>query len=261
MICPACNRNIPDGSNYCPDCAADLNKHRRQMMAGRQQPPMRPQQPDPRTQPQNSATPQYNTGRFEPVSPQYSESGGEGGLLEGITPRGKLFFGVGGLVLVAVLALLVNTLFGGGREAGPTPPPANTPAATFPNFNPNPTSLFNTPGRENGEVGDTSHLYVAPTPAPSIMPILTTVLKRNSTGDEVRRLQERLQQLGYLSADEAIDGIYGTATVNAVKEFQRQSGLNPDGDYGPATHDRLFRIPVGDTQPGQQDEEPVNQPG
>lgn len=46
-------------------------------------------------------------------------------------------------------------------------------------------------------------------------------------GDDVTQLQERLKELDYYHGP--IDGVYGGATIEAVKEFQRSHGLEPDG--------------------------------
>lgn len=54
-----------------------------------------------------------------------------------------------------------------------------------------------------------------------------------SRGDEVKQIQTKLKRWGYYNG--AIDGIYGTQTVNAVKYFQRKNGLTQDGIAGPAT--------------------------
>jgi len=275
MICPVCNQNIPDGSNYCPSCAADLTKYRRQILAGRQQPPRYPQQPDPRTPnpmmpqqdprmtpQQDPRTQQQFTGQYPPFPQQYGDGGGDGGLLEGITPRGKLFFGVGGLVLVGVLVLLIVNLFGGGGERN-NPPVGPTAATEAPTFEPFGYNVFSTPEPKEEE-DDFGNLWVEATPAPTPMPPFS-VLKRGASGPEVIRLQERLQLLGYLPPDALIDGVYGTATVNAVKEFQRKSGLTVDGDAGPETQTRLFSIVVdaATPQPGAQpqDGESFSQPG
>lgn len=59
------------------------------------------------------------------------------------------------------------------------------------------------------------------------------VLKKGSKGDAVKRLQEQLQQLGYLSG--AIDGIFGPQTEKAVKAFQADNGLDVDGIAGEFT--------------------------
>lgn len=56
------------------------------------------------------------------------------------------------------------------------------------------------------------------------------VLKKGSTGAAVKELQEKLTELGYDCG--AIDGVYGTATVKAVKLFQTDHGLAVDGIAG-----------------------------
>ena len=58
-------------------------------------------------------------------------------------------------------------------------------------------------------------------------------LRYGSQGDTVRRIQTRLKNWGYYSG--AVDGIYGTKTVEAVKYFQRRNGLTVDGIVGPGT--------------------------
>ena len=57
--------------------------------------------------------------------------------------------------------------------------------------------------------------------------------KYGSTGDEVRRIQQKLADLGYSVG--SVDGIYGQRTQSAVKAFQRNVGLTADGIAGPAT--------------------------
>ena len=65
-----------------------------------------------------------------------------------------------------------------------------------------------------------------------------STLKKGSKGDEVTRLQERLQELGYLS--DKPDGIFGNDTVAAVKAFQRRNDLTADGQAGPLTLERMY---------------------
>ena len=60
-----------------------------------------------------------------------------------------------------------------------------------------------------------------------------TTLKKGSKGDNVKQLQNKLQKLGYYTAD--IDGDYGTKTVNAVKTYQTYYNLVADGVCGPLT--------------------------
>ncbi len=54
-----------------------------------------------------------------------------------------------------------------------------------------------------------------------------------STGNEVKKIQQKLAQLGYYKG--SVDGIFGSQTLNAVKSFQRNVGLTADGIAGPAT--------------------------
>lgn len=48
-----------------------------------------------------------------------------------------------------------------------------------------------------------------------------------SSGEEVKQIQSKLKQWGYY--DGAIDGIYGSKTYNAVRNFQSKNGLTVDG--------------------------------
>ena len=57
--------------------------------------------------------------------------------------------------------------------------------------------------------------------------------KMGSTGNEVSQIQSRLKQWGYYSGK--IDGIFGTATREAVIKFQKANGLTPDGIAGSKT--------------------------
>ena len=59
-------------------------------------------------------------------------------------------------------------------------------------------------------------------------------------GDDVAELQHRLQELGF-DAGRA-DGIFGTRTEFAVREFQRNVGLASDGTCGPSTLKALARL-------------------
>ena len=65
-----------------------------------------------------------------------------------------------------------------------------------------------------------------------------TSLKVGSTGDEVRKMQNRLKELGYLKG--SADGDFGAATESAVKSFQAQNGLAVDGKAGTATLNKLY---------------------
>lgn len=70
---------------------------------------------------------------------------------------------------------------------------------------------------------------------PSTPPPTTTrpTLKRGSSGSEVRFLQLRLKELGHDPG--TVDGIFGSRTEQAVKDFQAYRGLTADGIVGRLT--------------------------
>jgi N-acetylmuramoyl-L-alanine amidase len=59
-------------------------------------------------------------------------------------------------------------------------------------------------------------------------------------GDDVYTLQRRLLDLGFHTG--RVDGYFGPETEAAVREFQRNTGLPPDGTCGPATLKALRRL-------------------
>jgi N-acetylmuramoyl-L-alanine amidase len=59
-------------------------------------------------------------------------------------------------------------------------------------------------------------------------------------GDDVAHLQSQLSEMGFNCG--RVDGIYGAATENAVKEFQKSVGVTVDGRCGPATIISLMRL-------------------
>jgi len=59
-------------------------------------------------------------------------------------------------------------------------------------------------------------------------------------GDDIRELQRRLNRLGFDCGYD--DGLYGTQTFEAVREFQLNVGLNVDGIAGPHSFDVLTRL-------------------
>ena len=70
-----------------------------------------------------------------------------------------------------------------------------------------------------------------------------TVLRTGSTGSAVEQAQFWLNTLAqYESAipSVTVDGVYGTATANAVRAFQRRYGLTVDGVVGQATWTELY---------------------
>ncbi|MQA04354.1 MAG: N-acetylmuramoyl-L-alanine amidase [Streptosporangiales bacterium] len=69
---------------------------------------------------------------------------------------------------------------------------------------------------------------------------------RLMTGDDVGELQRRLLELGFNCGKP--DGFFGTQTETALRDFQRNTGLQVDGTCGPRTFkafSRLARTVVG----------------
>ena len=68
-------------------------------------------------------------------------------------------------------------------------------------------------------------------------------------GDDVRALQRKLNALGFDAGKE--DGLFGPRTDNAVREFQRNVGEEPDGIVGNETLTLLERMRPTETGPGR----------
>jgi len=65
------------------------------------------------------------------------------------------------------------------------------------------------------------------------------IVMRGQEGDDVRLVQQRLYDLGYLSG--SVDGKFGLQTQKAVRAFQRAHKLEKiDGKVGPQTIEALF---------------------
>lgn len=90
-------------------------------------------------------------------------------------------------------------------------------------------------------------IYAVPTAIPVSMPTPTTtpltpenviVIRAGSMGEVVRRLQARLQELGYYTS--RLDGVYLTDDIEAVRAFQSANGLKVDGKAGYETQTALY---------------------
>jgi len=83
-----------------------------------------------------------------------------------------------------------------------------------------------------------------PTPTPSPQPKpsipISETLKRGSRGEQVKILQARLNELGFNCG--AVDGIFGSATENAVILFQVAYGLTPNGIVDEKTRVKLYEV-------------------
>lgn len=81
--------------------------------------------------------------------------------------------------------------------------------------------------------------------ADSQAPAQEVLSKLGSRGDEVRRIQRKLRDLGFYSG--AVDGIYGVNTRSAVKRFQSSVGITADGIAGSKT---LLYLGLGGSNSG-----------
>ena len=109
------------------------------------------------------------------------------------------------------------------RTATPTPSPTPTVESVF-NFGTNTVMPTTQPGviTSNGivTVVTTPPGSVATTARPTATPTPTAaaVLKKGSSGADVKTLQRRLKQLGYYTG--SVDGDFGDATEKALRAFQ-----------------------------------------
>ena len=135
----------------------------------------------------------------------------------------------------------------------PTPSPVPTPT-------PEPTPVPTTAPGELPSVRD----EMLPTPEPSPTPFVATAevdadllayidgerpfelyqqtVQNGDDSPEVRRVQTRLKQLGYLYPEP--DGKFGSSTELALKYFQRKHGLSETGIADEATQLKLFSADV-----------------
>ena len=130
-------------------------------------------------------------------------------------------------------------------------PPVATATATptlVPTRNPIVTQVTSTPAPNISNIGVNNGQQSLPNITPQI--IITTnnntpvpessssSLKVGSSGSEVKKLQQRLKDLGYLKG--SVDGDFGAATETAVKNFQANNGLEVDGKAGPNTLTKVY---------------------
>lgn len=66
------------------------------------------------------------------------------------------------------------------------------------------------------------------------------VLKKGAQGNITKLLQEKLVKLGYNT--NGVDGIFGSGTHSAVREFQKTRGLSIDGIVGQNTWRKLLNL-------------------
>ena len=100
--------------------------------------------------------------------------------------------------------------------------------------------LLGYPANEVGEYNAAANASV-PAPLPFVYEADVSLGNKEYTQlYAVQLLQNRLIELGYLSANATVDGDYGSTTKLAVKLFQYYNGLQADGFAGVKTQEVLF---------------------
>ena len=85
-----------------------------------------------------------------------------------------------------------------------------------------------------GELKGVDYTGAEEIPDPDL-PVKKATLKKGSKGETVKALQKQLMDLGYDLGKYGADGDFGSATLAAVKAFQKANGLKDDGIVGDAT--------------------------
>ena len=86
-------------------------------------------------------------------------------------------------------------------------------------------------------------------------PMNERTLRKGDTGEDVRELQETLNKLSFWCGDQ--DGIFGSKTQKALKDFQTAYGLTADGILGPETRRMMGKATWQDKKEQPEKEQPV----
>jgi hypothetical protein len=155
--------------------------------------------------------------RRRPTGPRSSGPRHGGGGPPPWLPGTPVLVGAGLVLLVLVIAVVAFT---GNGETVEAPPAEEVPTEPV--------------EPEPGEPGEEALEPPAPLPT-------ETTIRQGDEGASVTALQQALAQLGYEPGEP--DGNYGPQTVEAVRRFQTDAGLQADGIAGPITlqaiNDRL----------------------
>ena len=138
-----------------------------------------------------------------------------------------------------------------GQEQTQTPaqPKVETPTPTQPNT-PTPTQPEPTTPQPSQPRADTPAQSQPNTPAqpnatiPANVAASEGILQQGSTGPDVAKLQTMLNNQGYRGPDGQpipTNGTFDAATTHALKAFERDNGMDPNGIAGPKTLEALSK--------------------
>lgn len=80
----------------------------------------------------------------------------------------------------------------------------------------------------------------------SAAPVITRTLRRGSSGEDVKQLQEFLAKDKEVYPESRVTGYFGSLTEGAVKKFQEKTGIEPVGIVGPQTREKIKEVALGD---------------
>ena len=245
MFCPHCHNKIPDGSNICPLCYAGL-------MGVKGQQPQKPQVETAQEQKESAAPKKASSTKQGGKKAAYTK--GSRGSKKKKQDAAPVIIAFGLIViLVVIIVMIFRSMFGAG-DVGvlgqkATAEPTSTPKQNFIVFGATPTP------KPQAAATATPALEITPTPAPQTVTYNYNTLRKNDQGQDVMMLQKALAELGYLNGAE--DGIYGTGTQTAVKNFQKDHDLDADGIAGRMTLEALYGLvkitPIPETTVGPGD--------
>ncbi len=70
-------------------------------------------------------------------------------------------------------------------------------------------------------------------------PVFTQALQFGSNNADVKNLQDKLKKLNFFPKEIISNGNFGLATKQAVMDYQKSKGINPNGIVGPRTRKAL----------------------
>ena len=224
MFCPHCHNKIPDGSNICPLCYANLagvKPERDGSEGGEEKQP----RPAPKNAPRKSSKTAYAKGSRQSRRSQ---------------DRTPMIIAIGLiLILVLIIVMIVRSMFGAGAPAVVNTP---VPQATQQPQQENNFIVFGATNTPAPVLSATPNIEITPTPVPVQQPTNVTykTLRKGDRGQDVVSMQQALISLGYLKG--ASDGNFGTGTKTAVENFQKENGLDVDGIAGAKTLEKLYSL-------------------
>ena len=140
-----------------------------------------------------------------------------------------------GFTAIDTLTKMINFIYDGQLPA--TPDEAVQAAASAPQADAQPSTAVQ---------ATTAAPTEAPTEAPKSVAgdykidLDGLTLKKQDNNDDVKAMQQRLSDLGYIDDSENVTGYYGSVTEQAVKDFQKASGIEETGEADNATLNALF---------------------